>query len=45
MFFVNKMDNENADFYKVFEELKTKFGPMVALWWCLMWRIIRSSAT
>lgn len=29
MFFVNKMDNENADFYKVFEELKTKFGPMV----------------
>ncbi len=29
LFFVNEMDNENADFYKVFEELKTKFGPMV----------------
>lgn len=29
IFFVNKIDNENADFYKVFEELKTKFGPMV----------------
>ncbi len=29
LFFVNKLDNENADFYKVFEELKTKFGPMV----------------
>lgn len=29
LFFVNKLDNENADFYKVFEELKTKFGPMI----------------
>lgn len=29
LFFVNKIDNENADFYKVFEELKTTFGPMV----------------
>lgn len=29
MFFVNKLDNENADFYKVFEELKIKFGPMI----------------
>lgn len=29
MFFVNKLDSEHADFYKVFEELKTKFGPMV----------------
>lgn len=29
IFFVNKIDNENADFYKVFEELKTTFGPMV----------------
>ena len=29
IFFVNKLDNENADFYKVFEELKTTFGPMV----------------
>lgn len=29
IFFVSEMDNENADFYKVFEELKTKFGPMV----------------
>ena len=29
LFFVNKLDNDNADFYKVFEELKTKFGPMV----------------
>ena len=29
LFFVNKLDNENADFYKVFEELKAKFGPMV----------------
>ncbi|MDD2361657.1 MAG: elongation factor G [Oscillospiraceae bacterium] len=29
IFFVNEMDNENADFYKVFEELKSKFGPMV----------------
>ncbi len=27
--FVNKMDSEHADFYRVFEELKTKFGPMV----------------
>lgn len=29
LFFVNEMDNENADFYKVFEELKARFGPMV----------------
>ena len=28
-FFINEMDNENADFYKVFEELKATFGPMV----------------
>ena len=29
LFFVNKLDNENADFYRVFEEMKTKFGPKV----------------
>ena len=29
MFFVNKLDSEHADFYKVFESLKTEFGPMV----------------
>ena len=29
LIFVNKMDSEHADFYHVFEELKTKFGPMV----------------
>ena len=29
IFYINEMDNENADFYKVFEELKAKFGPMV----------------
>lgn len=29
MFFVNKMDSENADFYKVLEELKAEFGPSV----------------
>ncbi len=29
IFFINKMDRESADFYKVFEELKSKFGPMV----------------
>ncbi|MCI8648899.1 MAG: elongation factor G [Anaerotruncus sp.] len=29
MFFVNKMDAEHADFYKVLEELKTEFGPSV----------------
>ena len=29
IFFVNQMDSENADFYKVLEELKTKFGPSV----------------
>ncbi len=29
MFFVSKMDTENADFYKVLEELKAKFGPSV----------------
>lgn len=29
VFFVNKMDSESADFYKVFESLKTQFGPAV----------------
>ncbi len=29
MFFVNKMDADHADFYKVLEELKTDFGPSV----------------
>ncbi len=29
IFFVNEMDNENSDFYKVFEELKAHFGPMI----------------
>ncbi|MBQ8752624.1 MAG: elongation factor G, partial [Clostridia bacterium] len=29
LFFINKMDHDHADFYKVFEELKTTFGPMV----------------
>lgn len=29
VFFVNKLDSESADFYKVFEELKSKFGPSV----------------
>ncbi|MCI8554604.1 MAG: elongation factor G [Clostridiales bacterium] len=29
LFFINEMDNENADFYRVFEELKATFGPMV----------------
>ncbi len=29
IFFVNKLDHENADFYKVFEDLKATFGPMV----------------
>lgn len=29
LLFVNKLDSEHADFYKVFEELKTKFGPKV----------------
>lgn len=29
MIFVSKVDTENADFYKVFEELKGKFGPSV----------------
>ena len=28
-FFVGKLDSENADFYKVFEGLKTAYGPMV----------------
>lgn len=27
--FVNKMDTENADFYKVLEDLKAKFGPSI----------------
>lgn len=29
LFFINKLDSSHADFYKVFEELKIKFGPMV----------------
>lgn len=29
MFFVSKLDTENADFYKVLEELKTIIGPSV----------------
>ncbi len=29
MIYVSKLDAENADFYKVFEELKTRFGPSV----------------
>lgn len=29
LIFVNKMDSEHADFYRVFEELKSTFGPMV----------------
>ena len=29
MVFVNKMDAENADFYKVLEDLKAKFGPSI----------------
>lgn len=29
MFFVGKMDSENADFYKVLESLKAEFGPSV----------------
>ena len=29
MFFLSKIDAENADFYKVFEALKTEFGPSV----------------
>ena len=29
MFFVGKLDAENADFYKVLEELKAAFGPAV----------------
>ncbi|MEG2124874.1 MAG: elongation factor G [Hydrogenoanaerobacterium sp.] len=29
MFVVTKLDTENADFYKVLESLKTKFGPSV----------------
>lgn len=29
LFVVSKLDTENADFYKVLEELKTKFGPSV----------------
>lgn len=27
--YVSKVDTENADFYKVFEELKTEFGPKI----------------
>ena len=29
MFFVNKMDAEHADFYKVLEDLKASFGPSI----------------
>lgn len=29
LFFLNKLDREGADFYKVFEELKSTFGPAV----------------
>ena len=29
IFFVNEMDNENADFNKVFKEMKSVFGPIV----------------
>ena len=29
MFYISKIDAENADFYKVFEDLKTEFGPSV----------------
>lgn len=29
IFFVNKLDRESADFYRVFEELKSTFGPTV----------------
>ncbi|MFI3227423.1 MAG: elongation factor G [Clostridia bacterium] len=29
MFYVNKIDSSSSDFYKVFEELKSNFGPSV----------------
>lgn len=29
LLFVNKCDHEHADFYKVFEDLKATFGPMI----------------
>ena len=29
MFYISKVDADNADFYKVFEELKAEFGPSV----------------
>lgn len=29
LFFVNKLDESHADFYRVFEQLKTEFGPSV----------------
>ncbi len=29
LFFINKIDHAHADFYKVFEDLKATFGPMV----------------
>ncbi|MGM9680688.1 MAG: elongation factor G [Eubacteriales bacterium] len=29
IFFINKLDSAHADFYKVFEDLKAQFGPMV----------------
>ncbi len=29
IFYVSKVDTENADFYKVFQDLKTQFGPKI----------------
>lgn len=29
MFFINKMDTDNADFYKALEDLKANFGPSI----------------
>ncbi len=29
MIYVSKLDSENSDFYKVFEELKSEFGPSI----------------
>ncbi|MDR1563624.1 MAG: elongation factor G [Oscillospiraceae bacterium] len=29
IFFINKLDDENADYYKAFEDLKSVFGPSV----------------
>ena len=33
LFFVSKLDAEHSDFYKVFEELKSTFGPSSARLW------------